>query len=63
MKKPVVDKEACIGCSTCSVLAPANFKLGNDGKAQVINPVGDDQEAIQNAIDSCPAGAISWKED
>ncbi|MBL7159079.1 ferredoxin [Candidatus Microgenomates bacterium] len=62
MKKLVIDKDLCIGCGTCATLAPKTFKLADDGKAQVINQEGDDQEAIENAIDSCPVQAISWKE-
>ena len=62
MKKLVIDKDTCIGCGTCTILAPKTFKLADDGKAQVINQEGDDQEAIENAIDSCPVQAISWKE-
>jgi len=62
MKKPVVNQEACIGCSTCTSLAPNTFVLGDDGKAKVTNPPGNSQEEIQNAIDSCPVEAISWVE-
>jgi len=28
----------------------------------VIDPQGDDEATIQQAIDSCPYAAISWKE-
>jgi len=38
------------------------FELGSDGKAYVKNPGGDSEEKIQEAIDGCPAKAISWKE-
>ncbi len=58
-KLPIVDKEKCIGCSTCSVLAPKTFRLGKDGKAEVINPPGDGEEKIKEAIDSCSVDAIS----
>jgi len=62
MKKPVINQETCIGCSTCSSLASKTFVLGDDGKAKVTNPPGNSQEEIQNAIDSCPVDAISWAE-
>lgn len=62
MKKLVVDKEMCIGCGTCVALSPKVFKLSDDGKAQVIDQEGEDDNTIQNAIDSCPVSAISWKE-
>jgi ferredoxin len=61
MKLPRVDKEICIGCGTCTVLAPGTFKLGADGKAEVINPPGDPEEKIQDAVDSCPVKAITLK--
>jgi ferredoxin len=57
-KMPAVDKDKCIGCGTCTAIAPKSFKLGDDGKAQAINPVGDEEEKIKEAIDSCPVGAI-----
>jgi len=63
MKKPVVNEETCIGCSTCNSLAPNTFVLGDDGKAKITNPPGNSQEEIQNVIDSCPVDAISWAEE
>lgn len=57
-KLPQVDKETCIGCGTCAVLAPKTFKFGKDGKAEVINPPGDEESKIKEAADSCPVNAI-----
>ena len=54
-----VDNDKCIGCGTCAVLAPKTFKLRDDGKVDVINPPGDEEEKIKEAIDSCPVDAIS----
>lgn len=53
-----INKELCIGCGTCPILAPASFKMDNDGKAEAINPPGDSEQAIKDARDSCPVGAI-----
>lgn len=58
-KLPIVDKSKCIGCSTCSTLAPKTFKLGKEGKAEVIEPPGDGEEKIKEALDTCPVEAIS----
>ena len=62
MKKLVVDQAACIGCGACVSLAPKVFKLNKNSKSQVIDQVAEPEETIQNAIDSCPVGAISWQE-
>ena len=53
-----VDKEKCIGCGTCVVIAPKTFRLGKDGKSEIIEPPGDDEEKIKEAVDSCPVDAI-----
>lgn len=63
MKKLVVDQETCIGCITCSAVCPKVFKMTEDNKAEVIDQAADTAENIQNAIDSCPVVAISWKEE
>jgi ferredoxin len=62
-KQPVVNQETCIGCGSCAAVAGKTFKMGDDGKSHVQNPNGDDEATIQNAIDSCPVNAISWKEN
>lgn len=63
--KIIVDKNLCLGCGTCVVMAPKTFRLGTDGKAEVIDlpagkagPAGDKEETIKEAIDSCPVDAI-----
>ena len=58
-----VDKDKCIGCGTCPILAPNSFKMNDDGKAEEINPHGDDGETLQAALDSCPVGAIEKVEE
>ncbi len=54
-----IDKSLCLGCGTCTVIAPKSFKLGDDGKAEPIVPAGDDEAKIKEAVDSCPVNAIS----
>lgn len=56
---PKVDKEKCIGCGACAATAPNTFKIGDDGKSEVINPAGDPAETIQQAADGCPVQAIT----
>ncbi|MBM3209661.1 ferredoxin [Candidatus Shapirobacteria bacterium] len=60
-KIPQVNQDICIGCGTCTFLAPKTFRLNGEGKSEVVNPPGDTEEKIQEAIDSCPVQAISWQ--
>lgn len=60
MLKITVDKTKCIGCGLCSSLAPNSFKLNeNDGKAEAINPPGDDETTVKSASESCPVQGIT----
>jgi ferredoxin len=59
-KTPVVDADTCTGCGLCEQVAPETFRLNDDGIAEVVDPAGNDEETIQEAIDSCPVEAISW---
>lgn len=62
-KVPKVDQETCIGCGTCVVIAPKTFKLGENGKAEVVLPPGDNEETIKEAVSSCAVSAISYTEE
>jgi ferredoxin len=56
--KVVVDPKLCLGCGTCVALAPKSFRLNKEGKAEVLEPPGDDEKTIKEAIESCPTAAI-----
>ena len=60
MKKIIVN-ENCIGCGACAVIDEEHFEM--DGTSQVINNDNIESENLQNAIDSCPVGAISIKDE
>ena len=62
MSKPVVDADACTGCGLCADIAPGTFEVNDDGVAVVIDPAGNDEDTIQEAVDSCPVEAISIEE-
>jgi ferredoxin len=54
-----VNKEKCIGCQVCIVNCPGATRIGEDGKAEVI-----DQEKLEKCggEEVCPVGAIEKKE-
>lgn len=64
-----VKKDTCIGCGACTVIANNIFQIGDDGLAEVINPIEngedkvmeitlEDKENVIDASESCPTGAI-----
>jgi ferredoxin len=60
-KKLVIDEDLCEGCETCVSLCPDVFEMV-DVKAHVKNPNALDTCNIQEAIESCPVGAIRLEE-
>ncbi len=62
-KVPTVDQDCCLSCGNCEAVCPEVFHLNEDtGKSEVINPKGAAEDRIQDAIDQCPEGCISWEE-
>lgn len=59
--KITIDKKKCIGCGTCSFLAPKVFQLGKDGKAYVLKEEVEPSKGIDEAIGGCPSKAILFK--
>ena len=53
-----IDRSLCNGHGVCESIAPDVFELGDDGLAVVRTGISED-EAVQEACDSCPAGAIT----
>lgn len=56
-----IDRELCLGCGTCVAIDPDIFELDSEGKAYVksIFIPEEKQQNVIEAINSCPASAIS----
>ena len=59
--KVKVDHDTCIGCATCTVIAPKTFEMNDDYKSDVVKDFSDDDETIREAESSCPVDAIKVK--
>lgn len=53
-----IDRSLCNGYGMCEAVAPDVFELGDDGLAVLRAGVSAD-EAVREACESCPTGAIS----
>ena len=62
-KKITVDPTKCIGCGLCVSTCPDVFELGDDCKSFAKNSSACANCNCQEAIDNCPAHAISWVEE
>lgn len=64
MTKVILDQNKCIGCNTCPLIDPDTFEMDTTiYKAKVKKQPEKVSELIQNAISSCPVGAISTQEE
>jgi len=65
IKKITIDKNLCIGCSSCAVIAPGAFQLNSDGKADLLpdwKKTADKE--LTEAAQSCPTKSITlYSED
>ena len=56
-----VDEHTCIGCTHCTHVAKCTFFLEDDfGRARVFNQEGDSDDAVMEAIDTCPVNCIHF---
>lgn len=62
--KVKVNKDVCIGCGACCNITDEYFVIGEDGLAEVSETFKekevpeDQEESVQDALDSCPTSAI-----
>ena len=55
-----VDHSLCIGCGLCAGIEPSVFEMNDDNLAEVIaDTTPETEDTVNEAIDSCPVGAIS----
>ncbi|OBI21429.1 ferredoxin reductase [Mycobacterium sp. E2327] len=56
-----VDTAKCSGIGLCEATAPTVFEIGDDGQSHVTTPEPSDDEraAVEEAVISCPTGALS----
>lgn len=59
--KLYIDRECCVGCGLCKKISPNYFEIANK-KAMIINQdiKEHEAEAINEAIEKCPAKAIIY---
>ena len=59
--KTRVNKDVCIGCGACNVIADGIFEMDDDGLAKaIVEDVPDDKiDEVKDASESCPTGAIN----
>ena len=55
-----IDQEECLGCEACVEICPAVFAFNEAiAKAFVKSEASGEEECVEEAIASCPAGCIS----
>lgn len=62
--KVKVNKDTCIGCGACAAICDTVFELDDEGLsvAKKEEVKDDEKQAVRDAADSCPTGAIEVEE-
>jgi ferredoxin len=50
--------DRCIGSGSCAAIAPAHFALGEDNRSHPLRPEVEPDDAVLDAVASCPVEAI-----
>jgi ferredoxin len=56
-----VNQDTCIGCGACESVCPKFFKLENGKSNVIVQPEESDKDSVEEAIKTCPVGAISFE--
>lgn len=54
-----IDVDECLGCEACVETCPSVFAMNDDEKAYVIEDADCNEDCVDEAIGSCPAGCIT----
>jgi ferredoxin len=61
--KVVIDQEKCLRCGMCTGIVTDVFEFDDEGNINVNEEnVEANNDAVEDAINSCPVGAISKEE-
>lgn len=62
--KVKVNEEACIGCGACCAIADSVFEIGDEGlsKTKKDEIKEEEKQAVRDASEACPTGAIVVEE-
>ena len=64
MKKLIVDGTVCTGCGMCAAMDEEHFEMHDSANiSQVKTQEHLDTPELQNAVDTCPVGAIKLAEE
>jgi len=61
LMKAKIDEDLCTGCEECVEAVPDVFEMDEDGELAVLKVEvipGDQEDAVQESADDCPAEAI-----
>jgi ferredoxin len=59
-----VDPELCTGCGPCADICPEVFEIRDDVSTVLVNEVpAEHQDAVREAVEACPTGAIIIEEE
>ncbi|SHN45265.1 ferredoxin [Cryptosporangium aurantiacum] len=58
-----IDRDVCIGSGMCVVAAPGAFGQDDSAVAVVVDPDGEPAGVIAGAVEACPTGALTLRED
>ena len=62
----LADTAICVGAGMCVLTAPAVFDQDDEHGTVLVrdsHPAGDDLARVHRAVDLCPSGALSLRDD